>query len=157
MTPARWARRNLFSNATDSVLSALVISTGLWLVVATVHWAFGDARWAVVTGSLRVLLVGVYPADQTWRAWTAAFLLAGILGATLGTAFSWHPSSRRGFVGLQPGTLVTLWTGHVGNSFHALFGVAPRSKVANCAQVSLSAGHGVQVEAKVRRTRSELS
>jgi len=125
MTPARWARRNLFANATDSVLSALVISTGLWLVVATIHWAFGEARWDVVIGSLRVLLVGVYPADQTWRAWTAAFLLAGILGATLGNAFPWHPFSRRGFVGAAAAAVAASAVGYAYGLFAAALVAVP--------------------------------
>ena len=96
---ARWARRNLFASAFDGVLSIAAISLGLWTLATAVSWSVSEAQWHVVTDSLRVLMVGIYPADQTWRAWGAAFLLSAVLGGTLGLPFPWRPLSARGAAG----------------------------------------------------------
>src|SRR5271165_3889144 len=47
-------------------------------------------------------------------------------------------------------------TGHVGNSFHALFHVAPRGKVATCGPVRVRGPLPVRAEVKLRRSRSLL-
>ncbi|RUX10548.1 amino acid ABC transporter permease [Mesorhizobium sp. M8A.F.Ca.ET.059.01.1.1] len=71
----RWLRRNLFANAADSVLSILVLVLVTWLLARFSKWAVWDAHWLGIYESRRLLLVGLYPPDQTWRAW----LMAGIL------------------------------------------------------------------------------
>ena len=108
---ARWARRNLFASAFDGALSVAAISLGIWILAATVTWSVSEANWHVVTDSLRVLMVGIYPADQTWRAWTAAFLLSAVLGATLGLPFPWRPLSPRGAMGAAAALAATAAAG----------------------------------------------
>ena len=87
-----WARRNLFGSWPSSVLTLL---TG-WLLITAGRglygWAWRDAAfgstpdvctgaagacWAVVGDFWRIFLVGLYPEDQRWRAYSAFLILAG--------------------------------------------------------------------------------
>ncbi|KMO36991.1 polar amino acid ABC transporter permease [Methylobacterium variabile] len=94
--PLRWARRNLFATPLDGALSLLVIPTGLWLIYALAVWACRDAQWSVLGDSMRVMMVGVYPADALWRAWTAAVILAALAGATVGLVVKDDPFALLG-------------------------------------------------------------
>ncbi|CAH1653040.1 amino acid ABC transporter permease [Chelatococcus asaccharovorans] len=86
----RWSRHNLFGKPFDTVLSIIVIPGVLWLVYQTVDWALTTAKWDVIPQSLRVLMIGIFPADQAWRAWTAVSIIGAILGAALGCIFTFR-------------------------------------------------------------------
>jgi general L-amino acid transport system permease protein len=80
----RWLRRNLFAKPFDAALSLVVIPALAWAVYAFAHWILVDAHWQVIRGSLKVLMTGIYPADQMWRAWFALATLCAMFGAGLG-------------------------------------------------------------------------
>lgn len=80
----RWAHRNLFAKPFDVALSFVVIPILLWSLHAFAAWVFAEARWEVIGSSLKVLMTGIYPADQLWRAWVAAATLCAMFGAGLG-------------------------------------------------------------------------
>lgn len=82
--PLRWLHRNLFAKPFDTALSIIVVPVLAWAVFAAVQWSMTDARWDVLFGGLRVLMMGIYPVDQIWRAWIAAAVLLAIFGAGLG-------------------------------------------------------------------------
>ncbi|KEC75562.1 UNVERIFIED_ORG: general L-amino acid transport system permease protein [Rhizobium esperanzae] len=90
-TSIKWTRHNLFGKPFDVALSLLVIPGALWLAYSILDWALTTARWDIIVQSLRVLMIGVFPADQAWRAWTASTIIAAILGAGLGCVFSFKP------------------------------------------------------------------
>ncbi|RWM11718.1 MAG: amino acid ABC transporter permease [Mesorhizobium sp.] len=78
-----WARRNLFANLIDSILSILIVTALGWLLTVFLRWVIWDAYWQRIYESLRLFLVGQFPADQTWRAWVALALLCTAVGAVL--------------------------------------------------------------------------
>ena len=80
----RWVHRNLFAKPFDAALSLIIIPMLAWAVYAFAHWALVEAHWQVVGGSLKVLMTGIYPADQLWRAWFAVATLCAMFGAGLG-------------------------------------------------------------------------
>ncbi|MGO9311495.1 MAG: amino acid ABC transporter permease [Syntrophobacteraceae bacterium] len=96
-----WARKNLFSNIFNSLLTIL-IAYGLftsvptfikWAFVNAVWWSDGQACnqasgacWSIVTKNLRFILFGFYPYEQQWRPVFAIVLLA---------AFVFYSSFRR--------------------------------------------------------------
>ena len=88
----RWVHRNLFAKPFDAVLSVIVIPISAWVIYAFAKWVLVDARWDVLTGSMRVLMVGIYPVDQLWRAWFSVTVLSAMLGAGLG--LSMQPTRR---------------------------------------------------------------
>jgi len=80
----RWVHRNLFAKPFDAALSLVIIPMLAWAVYAFAHWALAEAHWQVVGGSFKVLMTGIYPADQLWRAWFSAATLCAMFGAGLG-------------------------------------------------------------------------
>ncbi|TRC89719.1 amino acid ABC transporter permease [Mesorhizobium sp. WSM4310] len=86
----RWSRHNLFGRPFDALLSLTVIPTVIWLIFSAVRWALTTAQWDIIPISFRVLMTGIFPADQIWRAWTAVLLIALLLGAGLGCIFAFQ-------------------------------------------------------------------
>lgn len=88
---AIWSRRNLFAKPFDALLSVLVIPVVLWCAYVLLAWAFSTAQWETIPASLRVLMVGVFPADQLWRAWIAFLVFVTLFGGALGCVFRLTP------------------------------------------------------------------
>lgn len=86
----KWTRHNLFGKPFDAILSLTVLPLLLWAAYESLSWALETAQWGVIPQSLRVLMIGVFPADQAWRAWTAVIILCGLLGASLGYIFAFR-------------------------------------------------------------------
>jgi general L-amino acid transport system permease protein len=113
-TSIKWTRHNLFGKPFDVVLSLLVIPGFLWLAYSILGWALTTARWDIIVKSLRVLMIGVFPADQAWRAWTASAIIGAILGAGLGCVFSLKPHHGLVLI-LMPFLLLIVDHGDLGN------------------------------------------
>ena len=84
----KWSRHNLFAKPFDALLSLIVIPGALWLAYEAFAWALTTARWDIIPRSLRVLMIGIYPADQAWRTWIAVAIIAGLVGSALGCVFT---------------------------------------------------------------------
>jgi general L-amino acid transport system permease protein len=109
-TMERWARRNLFASPFDCVLSVLIVGFGLWLTINLVSWAIWSAHWAAVRDSIRVLLTGTYPADETWRIWLTLGLFGLVGGLCVARQFrrfaipAWLAAGAGSIIALgQPG------------------------------------------------------
>jgi general L-amino acid transport system permease protein len=83
----KWSRHNLFGKPFDALLSLTVIPGVLWSIYQIITWVLIKAQWDIIPQSLRVLMIGIFPADQAWRAWTAVLIIAALLGAALGCVF----------------------------------------------------------------------
>lgn len=82
----KWLRFNLFAKPFDTVLSLIVIPLLLWSVYSICHWAISLAYWDVIRTSIKVLMTGMFPSDQLWRAWVAAGGIGLILALTATSA-----------------------------------------------------------------------
>ena len=80
----RWLRRNLFSSWRDTVLTLVGGYIIVALVVPTIQWAVSEARWAVVVANTKLVSVGLYPAEHTWRVFVCAVILALLCGLSWG-------------------------------------------------------------------------
>ncbi|UCI22996.1 amino acid ABC transporter permease (plasmid) [Mesorhizobium sp. B2-1-8] len=78
-----WIRRNLFAGAVDSILTVLVLALVAWLTARFLGWAIWDARWLGIYESRRLLLVGLYPPEETWRTWFMLAILCTATGAVM--------------------------------------------------------------------------
>ena len=133
----RWLRDNLFNSPANTLITLLLgyllvrVLRGwwLWLVVnGTWHPAdirscidAGGACWAFLQDKWRLILFGVFPYDEQWR---AALALILFLAMVIATAFpgSWASAERRRW-------LATLWLGGLGVIAVLLAGGAGLSRV----------------------------
>ncbi len=121
--PIRWARENLFSSVTNSILTLLAIWFIYSLLAATLPWivfssfsadslkgcraaireAYGadatGACWAVIRERYHQLLFGFYPAESYWRPILALILMLVAIGPVL---FEGLPRKMLIFSGLYP-------------------------------------------------------
>lgn len=138
----RWAHRNLFAKPFDTALSLIVIPVLAWVLYAFAAWVLAEARWEVIGGSLKVLMTGIYPAEQLWRAWFALAALCAMFGAGLGL------SVRPGRTAL---TVVALIGAVVAASAAAAVGARAGALAAGSAALGIAAWVGVHRSARARR------
>lgn len=94
----KWSRHNLFGKPFDILLSLTVIPGVLWLAYQVAAWTVTTARWEIIPESLRVLMIGIFPAEQAWRAWVAIMIIAALLGAALGCVFAFRKRHAAGLL-----------------------------------------------------------
>lgn len=111
------ARRLFFGGPASAVLSLLLALASAWLAWRLVDWGLlravfsatdpeacrvtgAGACWAVITEKLRLILFGIYPYAQQWRAGLAMVLLVAMLALSMLPRF-WKP-------GLLPAWIVAL-------------------------------------------------
>lgn len=94
----KWSRHNLFGKPFDILLSLTVIPGFLWLAYQVAAWTVTTARWEIIPESLRILMIGIFPAEQAWRAWVAIMIIAALLGAALGCVFAFRKRHAAGLL-----------------------------------------------------------
>jgi general L-amino acid transport system permease protein len=67
LSPVQWLKKNLFSTWYNILLTLLALGLVYAALRGILGWAFGEARWEVVTTNWRVYMIGRYPVDQAWR------------------------------------------------------------------------------------------
>jgi general L-amino acid transport system permease protein len=86
----KWSRHNLFGKPFDAILSLTVTPGVIWMSWQIIRWAVTVAQWDIIPQSLRVLMVGIFPADEAWRAWVAIMIVAAMVGGGLGCVFTFR-------------------------------------------------------------------
>ncbi len=82
LSPGDWMKKNLFSNAANSIVSLIVGLAAAALVWFGLKWII-NADFAIIRANLRIFLIGQFPKEELWRPWASAYVL--ILGAGLMT------------------------------------------------------------------------
>ena len=90
-----WLRRNLFSTWYNSLLTLASLALIYAILKPFITWLLTEAEWEVIQVNLRLLMVGQYPSEETWRVWMCLYLLAANLGLSWG---AWV--RRRSLVGI---------------------------------------------------------
>jgi general L-amino acid transport system permease protein len=87
--PARgatdWARKNLFNNWYNSLLTLALSALVIWAVFALLRGLL-SADLEIIRTNLRLFMIGDFPADQLWRPWAATYcwaVLFGVVGGSL--------------------------------------------------------------------------
>ncbi|BBI43222.1 amino acid ABC transporter permease [Pseudomonas syringae] len=75
-----WARRTLFRNPSDAGITVITTLVCGWAALSLATWAINAAQWDIIVDNLKVLLVGIYPAEALWRVWM--FLSAMMIAAS---------------------------------------------------------------------------
>ncbi len=92
-----WLRENLFSSTLNTLLTFLSLAILYFAGRSILGWAFTQANWGAVTGNLKVLTWGRYPAEQVWRLGVSLLLLVG-LGLMTWRIWRLGPSPARRWV-----------------------------------------------------------
>ena len=79
-----WLRENLFSTWTNTLVTIVLAVILARLTTAVLDWAITTARWGVVTGNLRLFLIGQYPLAEAWRVWLCLAILSVLSGLSAG-------------------------------------------------------------------------
>jgi general L-amino acid transport system permease protein len=116
LTPRQWVRLNLLSSPLNVVLTIVFGAVAGWVIFRLARWVFVTSDWAIVRVFLRLFMVGLFPADQLWRLWVSAYVLAATLGLTAGAlaaaaadraAATRHEGARAGGAGGTDGAAAT--------------------------------------------------
>jgi general L-amino acid transport system permease protein len=86
--PVEWAKKNLFSNWPNTLLTIVSVLVLGWILTTLLSWAFTQADWSVLPANFRLLMVGRYPVELLWRIWLSLAVIMGLGG------FSWGVLSR---------------------------------------------------------------
>ncbi|MFT5200782.1 MAG: general L-amino acid transport system permease protein [Candidatus Aldehydirespiratoraceae bacterium] len=85
LPPGEWAKKNLFNNWYNTVISVVMAAIILGVTLATLQWVF-NTDFAIIRKSLRLFMVGQFPRDELTRLWVSFLLMAVTLGFTSGAA-----------------------------------------------------------------------
>jgi general L-amino acid transport system permease protein len=108
LPPRRWIKENLFRTWFSGVLTVLFAALLGWALYKIARFVFVDARWEIVEVNLGNLLVFRFPRDETWRLWTALYLLAAAFGVGAGVAARVRNEEVREGRAVPPSRLLTL-------------------------------------------------
>jgi general L-amino acid transport system permease protein len=84
ISPVAWAKKNLFSDWFNTILTVVCLGAIAWLAYGLLNWIFTQAQWQVISANLRLFFVGRYPAQLMWRPWTVLGIIAISAGLTWG-------------------------------------------------------------------------
>ncbi len=79
-----WLRQNLFSNWWNSLISMALLFLVFQTLSGLFNWIVTSDGWPAVANNVRLLLVGRYPPDQTWRPELVVAMIALLLGLSGG-------------------------------------------------------------------------
>ncbi len=91
----RWVKENLARTPVDALLTLVFGTVLAWAAYRGLRFLLVTADWEIVRRNLRLFMVGQFPADQLWRPWAAAYVLAVALGICVGVASAVAASDPR--------------------------------------------------------------
>ncbi len=83
-TAWQWLRRNLFSSAGNTLLTAVTLVFLFVAVRELLDWVLHRANWTPVTSSFKLFAVGQYPTEQLWRVGGVVLLVSLLAGISWG-------------------------------------------------------------------------
>ncbi|TVQ09712.1 MAG: amino acid ABC transporter permease [Leptolyngbya sp. DLM2.Bin27] len=93
--PLGWAKKNLFSDWFNSLLTVVLVTVLGGGLLSLAHWALTTAQWQVVPNNFDLFMTGTYPPALYPRIWAVLAMICGlgglswgVLGRNLSTLFS---------------------------------------------------------------------
>ena len=86
LSPGEWVRENLFSSWFNGLLTFVFGAFMVWALYRVGRFVLFDAEWEIVERNIRNIVVFRFPREETWRLWTALFVLAASVGFGVGVA-----------------------------------------------------------------------
>lgn len=82
--PWEWAKKNLFSNWFNTLLTLVSLAILAWILTSFLTWALTQASWNVIRENFRLFFVGRYPVQYLWRVWFSLGLIVAMSGLSWG-------------------------------------------------------------------------
>ncbi len=89
--PLAWLRDNLFNTWYNALISLALLYIIVQVTINFVTWAINAPGWVAVLQNVRLLAVGIYPAELIWRVELVVWVTALLLGLSAGV---WKGISR---------------------------------------------------------------
>lgn len=84
LSPLRWAQRNLFNSALNTVITIVLGPVVLYLLFRFGRFVLVTGQWTAVRTNLELFMVSQYPRDERWRLVAQLTLAAGAIGMAVG-------------------------------------------------------------------------
>ncbi|MFQ4140294.1 amino acid ABC transporter permease [Nodosilinea sp. PGN35] len=82
--PVAWAKKNLFSDWFNSLLTVVIVAVFGWGLLRLVTWAFTTAQWQVIPNNFGLFMTGTFPARLYPRIWALLAVICGLAGVSWG-------------------------------------------------------------------------
>ncbi|MEM1368718.1 MAG: amino acid ABC transporter permease [Cyanobacteria bacterium P01_H01_bin.15] len=112
VTPSAWLRKNLFSSPLNTLLTLVCLVALFAIAQAFWRWNTLSADWSILPETLRLLLIGRYPLEETWRLKVVFGLVCLVAGLSWYNPIREELSPRRSFR-LRPWLWLALTAGFV--------------------------------------------
>ena len=83
LSPGAWAKKNLFSNWFNSLITLIVGAASVALSVVSVRWLI-DAEFEIIRVNVANFMVGRFPREELWRLWASGYTFLLAVGLTSG-------------------------------------------------------------------------
>ncbi len=82
--PVAWAKKNLFSDWFNSLLTVVIVATFGWGLFRLVSWALTTAQWGVIPNNFGLFMTGTFPSRLYPRIWALLAIICGLAGLSWG-------------------------------------------------------------------------
>ncbi|HSM83903.1 MAG TPA: amino acid ABC transporter permease [Nodosilinea sp.] len=82
--PVAWAKKNLFSDWFNSLLTIVILGIFGWGIVRLASWALTTAQWQVIPNNFGLFMTGTFPSALYPRIWALLAVICGLAGLSWG-------------------------------------------------------------------------
>ncbi|MBD2230424.1 amino acid ABC transporter permease [Phormidium tenue] len=82
--PVAWAKKNLFSDWFNSLLTIVIVGIFGWGIFRLVFWALTVAQWQVIPNNFGLFMTGTFPSGLYPRIWALLAVICGLAGLSWG-------------------------------------------------------------------------
>jgi general L-amino acid transport system permease protein len=82
--PIAWAKKNLFSDWFNSLLTVVIVGIFSWGAIRLTSWALTTAQWQVIPNNFGLFMTGTFPSGLYPRIWALLAIVCGLAGLSWG-------------------------------------------------------------------------
>ncbi|MBD2111603.1 MULTISPECIES: amino acid ABC transporter permease [Cyanophyceae] len=82
--PVAWAKKNLFSDWFNSLLTVVIVGILGWGIFRLASWALTVAQWQVIPNNFGLFMTGTFPSGLYARIWALLAVVCGLAGLSWG-------------------------------------------------------------------------
>lgn len=82
--PVAWAKKNLFSDWFNSLLTVVIVAIFGWGLFRLVSWALTTAQWQVIPNNFGLFMTGTFPSRFYARIWVLLAIICALAGLSWG-------------------------------------------------------------------------